>query len=136
MGRVLAIDYGKKRVGIAVTDELQIIANGLTTVAAKETISFLKDYLKKENVDTFVVGLAKDLDGNPSESAIYIEPFVKKLAKIFPKIPVERVDERYSSKRAFEAMIKGGLKKKARRDKALIDKISATIILQDYLNSR
>lgn len=137
MGRLLSIDYGKKRVGIAVTDELQIIATGLTTVEAKTTIDFLKDYTSKEKVDKFIVGIAMNTDDDSlSESAKYIEPFVKKLAKVFPEIPIERVDERYSSQRAFRAMIEGGLKKKARRNKALIDKISATIILQDYLNNR
>ncbi len=136
MARLVAIDYGKKRVGIAVTDELQIIANPLTTVDAKEIISFLKDYIQREAVEGFVVGEAFNMDDTPSESAKYIEPFVKKLAKEFPEMMIARVDERYSSKRAVEAMVQGGLKKSKRRIKGNIDKVSAAIILQDYLQSK
>ncbi|GGD11010.1 Holliday junction resolvase RuvX [Hyunsoonleella pacifica] len=136
MGRILAIDYGKVRTGIAVTDELQIIASGLTTVATNELITFLKDYLSKENVELFLVGEPKQLDNTPSESEVLILSFLKKLYKAFPKIPVERVDERFTSKIAFQTMIDSGLKKKQRRNKALVDEISATLILQNYLYSK
>jgi len=135
MSRLLAIDYGQKRVGIAVTDEEQIIASALTTLHSKEVMSFLKDYLSKEEVECFVVGLAKNLDNTPSESARFIEPFVRRLVKEFPDIPIHRVDERFTSKIAFQSMIDGGLKKKARQNKKLVDEISATIILQSYLES-
>ncbi len=133
MARILAIDYGKKRCGIAVTDELQIIASGLTTVSTPELIDFLKQYVAQEKVELFIVGKPKRLNNEDSESEQYITPFLKKLAEIFPKIPVVRVDERFTSKMAFKAMIDGGLKKKQRQNKALIDEISATIILQSYL---
>ena len=133
MGRILAIDYGKKRTGIAVTDELRIIANGLTTVPSAETIDFLKTYLSKECVDLFLVGEPKQMDNTPSESSKFIEPFVKKLLQQFPDIPVKRVDERFTSKLAFQSMIDRGLKKKDRQNKATIDRISATIMLQSYL---
>ncbi|MBL6656993.1 MAG: Holliday junction resolvase RuvX [Flavobacteriales bacterium] len=136
MSRLLAIDYGQKRVGIAVTDNEQIIASGLTTVHSKDVLSFLEDYLKAEEVECFVIGEAKNLDNSPSESARFIEPFVKRLSKTFPDINIVRVDERFSSKIAFQTMIDAGLKKKTRRDKALVDKVSATIILQSYLESR
>ena len=135
MSRLLAIDYGQKRVGIAVTDEEQIIASALTTLHPKEVMSFLKDYLSNEEVECFVVGLAKNLDNTPSESARFIEPFVRRLVKEFPDIPIHRVDERFTSKMAFQTMIDSGLKKKARQNKALVDEISATIILQSYLDS-
>ena len=136
MSRLLAIDYGQKRVGIAVTDNEQIIASGLTTVHSKDVFSFLEDYLKAEDVECFIIGEAKNLDNSPSESARFIEPFVKRLSKTFPDINIVRVDERFSSKIAFQTMIDAGLKKKTRRDKALVDKVSATIILQSYLESR
>ena len=136
MSRLLAIDYGQKRVGIAVTDNEQIIASGLTTVHSKDVSFFLEDYLKCEEVECFVIGEAKNLDNSPSESARFIEPFVKKLSNTFPEIKIVRVDERFSSKIAFQTMIDAGLKKKTRRDKALVDKVSATIILQSYLESR
>ena len=136
MSRFLAIDYGQKRVGIAVTDNEQIIASGLTTVHSKDVLFFVEDYLKREEVECFVIGEAKNLDNSPSESARFIEPFVKKLSKTFPDIKIVRVDERFSSKIAFQTMIDAGLKKKTRRDKALVDKVSATIILQSYLESR
>lgn len=136
MSRLLAIDYGQKRVGIAVTDNEQIIASGLTTVHSKDVLFFLEDYLKREEVECFVIGEAKNLDNSPSESARFIEPFVKKLSKTFPEIKIVRVDERFSSKIAFQTMIDAGLNKKTRRDKALVDKVSATIILQSYLESR
>ncbi len=133
MSRIIAFDVGKKRIGIAVTDPLKIIANRLTTVQNKDIFEFLKDYLKKENVCCFVVGLAKQMNNKASESTIYINIFVKKLKKIFPNIPIEWEDERFTSKIAFQTMIDGGLKKKRRQDKKLIDGISATIILQSYL---
>ena len=136
MSKLLAIDYGQKRVGIAVTDNEQIIASGLTTVHSKDILTFLEDYLSKEKVECFVIGEAKNLDNSPSESARFIEPFVKKLSEKFPHISIVRVDERFSSKMAFQSMIEAGVNKKTRRDKALVDKISATIILQSYLESR
>lgn len=135
MARILAIDYGKKRVGIAVTDELQMIATGLTTIAAKEAISFLKDYLNKENVERFVVGEPKQMDNTDSEAALYIKPFLKKLKLAFPEVPVERMDERFTSKMAMQAMIDGGMKKKQRQNKAMVDKVSATLILQSYMQT-
>lgn len=136
MARVLAIDYGQKRVGVAVTDDLQIIASGLTTVHVKDIITFLEDYLSKYEVETIVVGLAMDLKNQPAQSARFIEPFVKRIKKLFPQIKIERVDERFTSKMAFQTMIDGGLKKKARQNKALVDQISATIILQSYLEQK
>ena len=136
MGRILAIDYGRKRCGIAVTDPLQLIATGLKTVPTAELMDFLKQYAQKEQVDTFVVGHAKQMDATDSESMQYIRPFVEKLKKEFPQIPVEMVDERFTSKIAFQAMIDGGLKKKQRQDKALIDTVSATIILQSYMEQK
>ncbi|MDB2606385.1 Holliday junction resolvase RuvX [Zobellia sp.] len=134
MGRLLALDYGKKRTGIAITDELQLIASGLTTVRTFELIDFLKDYMKKEKVQKFIVGEPRQMDNTPSESEALIVPFLNRLKKIFPDIPVERQDERFTSKMAFQTMIDSGLKKTKRRDKALVDEISATIILQAYLN--
>lgn len=136
MARVIAIDYGSKRVGIAVTDELQIIASGLTTVHSTEIIAFLEDYFSKNEVECIVVGEAKDLKNNPAESAKIIEPFVKHLSRKFPTKTIARIDERFTSKMAFQTMIDSGLKKKARRNKALIDEISATIILQSYLEQK
>ncbi len=135
MARILAIDYGQKRTGIAVTDELQIIASGLTTVDTNKLISFLKEYTGNENVEMFLVGEPKQKDGTPSGSEALIKPFLLKLEKEFSEIPVKRMDERFTSKMAFQSMIDGGLKKKQRQNKALIDEISATIILQDYLSS-
>ena len=136
MGRILAIDYGRKRVGIAVTDELKIIANALTTVHSKDIMQFLKDYLSKEKVECIVVGLPKQMSGEASESEKYITPFVKQLQKEFPGLLIERYDERFTSKMAFQTMIDSGLKKKDRQNKALVDSISATIILQSYLESK
>lgn len=136
MGRILAIDFGKVRTGIAVTDELQIIASGLTTVLTENLFLFLKDYVSKENLDLFIVGKPKQMDNSASESEVLITAFIDKLKKEIPYIPIERVDERFTSKMAFQTMIDGGLKKKQRRDKALIDEISATIILQSYLYSK
>jgi putative Holliday junction resolvase len=131
--RILAIDFGKKRTGIAVTDEMQIIASGLTTINTDALIPFLKTYVTKEKVELFLVGKPKQMDNTDSESEALILPFLKKLAKEIPQIPTKRVDERFTSKMAFQTMIDSGLKKKQRRNKALVDEISATIILQSYL---
>jgi putative Holliday junction resolvase len=136
MGRILAIDYGKKRIGVAVTDPMQMIASPLTTIAAKEFEAFLVSYVKKEGVDAFVIGYPTMMNNKPSESVKYINPFVKRLKKIFPEKPVHFVDERFTSKMALRAMIDGGMKKNDRRDKAMIDKISAAIILQSFLDNR
>lgn len=136
MGRILAIDYGQKRVGVAVTDEDQIIATPLTTVHSKDIIPFLMDYTGREKVELFVVGEPKRLNNQASESVKYIEPFVRLLIKSFPGIPVERVDERFTSLIAQRTMISSGLKKKDRQNKSLVDTISAAIILQSYLESR
>ncbi len=136
MGRILAIDYGTKRTGLAVTDEMQIIASGLTTVETKVLVLFLKKYVATENVEKFVVGLPKQMDNTASESEVYIQKFLEQLVKAIPHIPVERVDERFTSKMAFQTMIDSGLKKKQRQNKALIDEISATLILQSYLASQ
>lgn len=136
MAKVLAIDYGQKRVGLAVTDDLQIIASGLTTVHVKDCVTFIEDYLQKNEVECIVIGEAKDLKNNPAESARFIEPFVKHLSRKFPHVKLERIDERFTSKMAFQTMIDSGLKKKARQNKALIDEISATIILQSYLEQK
>lgn len=133
MGRILAIDYGKKKSGIAVTDPMQIIANGLTTVLSHELYDFLVKYMQEEKVEKIVIGHPTQNSGEDSESMKYIKPFVNRLKNNFPNIPVVWVDERFTSKLAFQAMIDGGLKKKARQDKAMIDKVSATIILQTYL---
>lgn len=136
MARILAIDYGMKRTGIAVTDELQIIASGLTTVATIELLKFLKDYTNKECVELFVIGEPKQMDNTASESEALILPFITKLQKQFPNIPIKRVDERFTSKMAFQTMIDSGLKKNQRKNKALVDEISATLILQSYLYSK
>ncbi|QXP73891.1 Holliday junction resolvase RuvX [Tenacibaculum sp. HL-MS23] len=136
MGRVLAIDFGKKRTGIAVTDELQIIASGLTTISTKELIPFLKEYIKKENVELFIIGKPKQMDNSDSESEALILPFLQKLAKAIPTISIKREDERFTSKMAFQTMIDSGLNKKQRQNKALVDEISATIILQSYLYNK
>ncbi|TCI91121.1 Holliday junction resolvase RuvX [Tenacibaculum sp. M341] len=136
MARILAIDFGLKRTGLAVTDELQIIASGLTTVDTKELLPFLKDYISKENVELFVIGKPKQMDNTDSESEVLIKDFLEKLQKQIPQMPIKRVDERFTSKMAFQTMIDSGLKKKQRRNKALVDEISATIILQSYLYSK
>ena len=135
MGRLLAIDYGRKRCGIAVTDTLLIVANGLTTVRACDLMSFLKDYCAKEQVDKIIVGLPRQMDGTPSESSRYIEPFLKHLRREMPDMPVERYAERFTSTLAHRAMIDGGLRRMARRDKELVDEIAASIILNDYLSA-
>jgi putative Holliday junction resolvase len=133
MARILAIDFGKVRTGLAVTDELKIIASGLTTVATKEVIDFLKDYTTKNEVELFLVGEPKQMDYTPSESESLIIPFIGRLKHAFPNMPIKRVDERFTSKMAVQTMIDSGLKKKQRKNKALLDEISATIILQSYL---
>lgn len=136
MPRILAIDYGQKRTGIAVTDEMQIIASGLTTIPSETAIAFLKDYFSKEKVEIVLIGEPKQMDYTPSEGTQIIEAFVEKFKKSFPDLPIERVDERFTSKMAFQTMIDSGLKKKQRQNKALIDEISATIMLQDYLSRK
>jgi len=133
MPRILAIDYGIKRTGIAVTDEMQIIASGLTTIPSETAIAFLKDYFAKEKVGKVLIGEPKQMNGLPSESTGIIEKFVTKFKQEFPEMPLERSDERFTSKMAFQTMIDSGLKKKQRQNKALVDEIAATIMLQDYL---
>ncbi|MFS4416788.1 Holliday junction resolvase RuvX [Maribacter sp. 2307ULW6-5] len=135
MGRILALDYGAKRTGIAVTDELRIIASGLTTVPTEALFAFLEAYVRKEKVDRIVVGEPKQMDNTPSASEALIVPFLKELQRRLPHIPIDRHDERFTSKMAVRAMVDSGMKKKKRRNKALVDEISATIILQDYLKS-
>ena len=135
MGRIMAIDYGKVRTGLAVTDPVRIIATALTTVETPALLPYLKDYCAREEVDLFVVGEAKRMDGSPSESMQYIEPFVAELRKTFPDKEVARIDERFTSKMAFQTMIDSGLKKKDRRNKGMVDQIAATIMLQDFLKS-
>ncbi len=134
MPRILALDYGKVRTGIAVTDELQLIASGLTTVATKELPAFLKDYLSKEKVECIVLGEPKQMNGAVSESEKLIVPFVERLKRWYPEIALVRQDERFTSKMAVQSMISAGAKKKKRQNKALIDEISATLILQSYLD--
>jgi putative Holliday junction resolvase len=136
MPRILAIDYGMKRTGIAVTDELQIIASGLTTIPSETAIDFLKDYFSKENVAKVLIGEPKQMNGQPSESTPIIEKFVKAFATTFPEMKIERVDERFTSKMAFQTMIDSGLTKKQRQNKGLVDEIAATILLQDYLTRK
>ena len=136
MGRVLGIDYGRKRTGIAVTDPLQIVAGNLATVPTHTLMQFIKDYIGRETVDRIVVGQPSQLNGQPSESMKYITPFVSRLKKELPDIPVVMYDERFTSTIAHQAMIDGGMKKSDRRDKSRVDAIAATIILNDYLKSR
>lgn len=137
MGRLLAIDYGRKRCGIAVTDPLRIVANGLTTVPSSKLCDFVTDYVRRESVDAIIVGLPKTLSGEPSESMRYIKPGIDRLRKLLPPaIAIEFFDERFTSAIAHRAMIDGGLPKMARRDKALVDEMAATIILNGYLDSR
>ena len=136
MARILAIDFGTKRTGIAVTDELQIIASGLTTVDTKDLLPFLKDYISKETVELFLIGEPKQMDNSASESEVHIIKFITKLEKAISNIPIKRVDERFTSKMAFQTMIDSGLKKNQRKNKALVDEISATLILQSYLYSK
>ena len=134
MARILSIDYGLKRTGIAVTDDFQIIASGLTTIPSTDIIAFLKTYFSKENVETVLIGEPKQMNGLPSESTEIIEKFIAQFHIEFPNMKMERVDERFTSKMAFQTMIDSGLKKKQRQNKGLIDEIAATIILQDYLH--
>jgi len=136
MPRILALDYGIKRTGIAVTDELQIIASGLTTIPSETAITFLKDYFSKEDVIKVLIGEPRQMNGEPSESTPVIEKFVSVFKTAFPEMKVERVDERFTSKMAFQTMIDSGLKKKQRQNKALVDEIAATILLQDYLTRK
>ena len=136
MSRILAIDYGRKRTGVAVSDALQLIANGLATVPTHELLAFLLDYVAREPVERILVGLPRRMNNKASESMKYIAPFVAALKKRLPDMPVEYVDERFTSVLAHRAMLEGGLKKKARQNKALVDEISATILLRDYLESR
>jgi putative Holliday junction resolvase len=134
--RILSIDYGLKRTGLAITDPLQIIATGLTTVESRQLIPFLKDYFSKEQVELIIIGEPKNLDDSDTHATPLVEKCIKDLQKNFPGMPIKKVDERFTSKLASQAMIEMGLKKKQRRDKALIDEIAATIMLQDYLRSR
>ena len=136
MPRILAIDYGMKRTGIAVTDILQIIASGLTTVPSETAIMFLKEYFSKEEVIKVLIGEPKQMNGQPSESTPIIEKFVSDFETAFPEMKIERVDERFTSKMAFQTMIDSGLKKKQRKNKALVDEIAATILLQEYLTRK
>lgn len=136
MGRILAIDYGQKRCGIAVTDELAMIANALETVSSKDLIAYLTKYVSQENVSEIVIGEPKQMNNQASDSARFIEPFIGRLKKAFPEIPIQRMDERFTSRMAFQSMIDAGLGKKARRNKGLIDSISATLILQSYLETK
>lgn len=134
MPRILAIDYGKKRTGIAVTDEMKIIASGLTTIPSETALEFLSNYFNTEKVEEVIIGEPKQMNGMPSESAPIIEKFVTAFKTKFPEVKLTRVDERFTSKMAFQTMIDSGLKKKQRQNKALIDEIAATIMLQDFLN--
>ena len=136
MGRILAIDYGRKRTGIAVTDPLQIIAGNLATVPTHTLLAFIKDYIAREQVDRIVIGQPTQLNGEPSESMKYITPFVNRLRKELPDMTVVMYDERFTSSIAHQAMIDGGMKKSDRRDKSRVDAIAATIILNDYLQSK
>lgn len=135
MARIIGIDYGRKRVGVAVTDPLQIVAQGLTTVHASEIINFLKQYFAKETVERVVVGYPRQMNNNPSESARFVEEFLNRMKKVFPTMPVSLVDERFTSKIAMKSMIDGGVKKKDRMNKEMVDMVSASIILQSYMES-
>jgi putative holliday junction resolvase len=135
MGRILAVDYGNKRIGIAVTDPLKIIATGLTTIHSKDIWDFLNDYFKKESVDAVVVGFPKKLDNTPTHSTPHVVGFINKLKKLYPNMPVHSLDERFTSKMAVQSMVDSGMKKKNRQNKELIDEISATIILQSFMSS-
>ena len=136
MARILSIDYGKKRTGLAVTDPLQIIANGLATVSTSTLFDWLKDYTGREEVERIVIGEPRQTNGQPSENLARVQQFVNRWRKAMPQIPIEYFDERFTSVLAHQAMLDGGLKKKDRQNKALVDEISATIILEDYLRSR
>lgn len=136
MGRVLSIDYGVRRTGLAVTDPLKIIAGGLTTVETPQLMKFLQDYLKKEPVERFVVGLPKQTNGRDSDNLPRVQAFMGQLKKVFPQVPVDMWDERYTSVLAHQTMLQSGIGKKARQNKALVDEISATIILQGWMEGR
>ena len=136
MGRIMGIDYGRKRTGVAVTDPLQIVANNLATVPTHTLMQFIKDYMAREHVESIIIGQPTQLNGEPSESMKYITPFVNRLRKELPDMPIVMYDERFTSTIAHQAMIDGGMKKTDRRDKARVDAIAATIILNDYLQSR
>lgn len=136
MARILSIDYGKKRTGLAVTDPLQIIAGGLATVPTHELFQFLQDYIAREQVECIVIGEPKQPNGMPSENLERVQQFVNRWRRAVPNIPINYYDERFTSVLAHRAMIEGGLKKKDRQNKALVDEISATIILQNYMESR
>jgi len=136
MGRILGIDYGNKRIGLAITDPLQMFASPLVTISPQEFESYIENYLKTIQIDEFVIGYPVQMNNMPSESVKYINPFLKKVKKLFPEIPVHLVDERFTSKLAFQTLIDGGVKKKDRRDKSMVDKISASIILQSFLDGR
>lgn len=133
MARIIAIDYGLKRTGLAVTDPLQIIATGLTTIESKKLIPFLKDYFSKEQVELIIIGEPRNWDDSATHATPLVEKIIKELKKTFPQIPLKTVDERYTSKMAKDAMLEMGLKKMQRRNKALVDEIAATIMLQEYL---
>jgi putative Holliday junction resolvase len=136
MGRIIGVDYGLKRIGLAVTDPLQIFASPLITVNQGEFYSYINDYMKKNEVDAFVIGYPVQMNNKPSESVIYVNPFIKKLKKTFPDKHIYLADERFTSQMALRTMIEGGVKKKDRQDKSMVDKISASIILQSYLDAR
>ncbi len=136
MGRILSIDFGRKRTGLAATDSLKIVANGLATVPTAQVIDFIKKYMATEDVELIVVGLPRQMNGEPSESTRYLKPFLDRLRKELPGVPVEMFDERFTSTLAHRSMLDGGMKKMDRRDKAIVDTIAATIILNDYLQSR
>lgn len=136
MARILSIDYGRKRTGLAVTDSLQLIAGGLATVSTSELFSWLQEYVGREQVERIVIGEPRQPNGEPSENMVRVQQFVNRWRKAMPQIPIEYYDERFTSVLAHQAMLDGGLKKKARQNKALVDEISATIILEDYMRSR
>lgn len=136
MARLLSIDYGKKRTGLAVTDPLQIIAGGLATVSTSELFAFLQDYVRRETVERIVIGEPRQADGSPSENLERVKQFVNRWKRALPDIPIEFYDERFTSVLAHRAMLDGGLRKKARQNKALVDEISATILLQDYMRAQ
>ena len=136
MARILSIDYGKKRTGLAVTDPLQLIAGGLATVSTSGLFDFLQEYIAREEVERIVIGEPRQPNGQPSENLARVQQFVNRWRKAVPQIPIELYDERFTSVLAHQAMLDGGLRKKARQDKALVDEISATILLQDYMRSR
>ena len=136
MGRILAIDYGNKRIGLAITDPLNIFASPLNTISPDKFESFLEDYLKSEKIDAFVIGYPVQMNNQASDSVKFINPFIKKLKKNYPLIPIHLADERFTSQMAFQTMIEGGVKKMKRRDKSIVDKISASIILQSFLDKK